>query len=193
MADLVRRLAIARYDDEAAVSGGRLTNLDGVRRKTFEDALDAVLRPVFLAARGVDADAADDSSEEDLVNAFKARLGESALAEVVWSAANHGVDTEDKYRRHKGNEIVRPSTQLGLDGLPSWLEDDAFIPTQDGGRYRAADGKLEDWAPTILEPIDKVVAEVSLKRTEKYATFREMAEGLAKGLPNTAAWLALKK
>jgi hypothetical protein len=193
MEGLVRRLAIARYDEAAEAEGGRLSNLDGVRRKTFDDALDAVLGPVMEAARVVVAECGDDASEDDMVRGLKARLGESPLAEIAWSAANHGVDAEDKYRRNKGNEIVRPSSQLNLDGIPSWLEEDAFVPTQDGGRYRAADGKLEDWGPTILEPMDRKVEELSIKRAEKYATFREMASGLAKGLSNKAAWLAARK
>lgn len=190
--ELVRQFAVTRYDEEADGGDGRLGNLDRVRRNTYDDTFDALLAPMVHAVHEVEDGLSDDATDDDLFEALKSRLGESPIAQVAWSAANHGVDAEDHYRRRKGAEMIRPSAQLNFDEVPEWLQDDAFIATQDGGRYRAADGKLDDWGPTILEPIDRQVEQVTRKQAEKYATFREMATGLAKGLTNVDSWRALR-
>ncbi len=129
-----------------------------------------------------------DAVYEELDQTLPAAAADEVRARAIRSA----VQQEDERRTKKGNGIVRPSTQLNFQGIPSWLEPDAYLPTMDGGRFQVASGRTADWLPVLAEA-DKQADRANAARSEKYATFNEMAPYLIGGVTNVEAYQAFQR
>ncbi len=131
-------------------------------------------------------------SLEDVYKEVDGMLPATAAAEIRRRAIQGVVDQEDRRRTKKGNRIRRPSSQLGFDGTPDWLEPDAFLPTMDGGRFRVRDGVNADWL-AVLKEADEQAEAGNRARAEKYATYGEMAPYLALGMTWVEAYAAFQR
>lgn len=119
-------------------------------------------------------------------------VGSELDAELRRTALRRAAETEDDRRTRKGNRIMRPSSQLTFEGLPDWLDHDAFLPTMDGGRYRSGIGVMRDWQALLAEA-DRNAEQANQVRGEKYGTFNELSPYLAEGMTNEEAWIAYRR